>query len=134
MGVIHAALEAAKDAQTVLIDCPPGSACPVTESIRDADFCVLVCEATAFGFHNFKMVRELATVLGKPCGVVVNKAEGRYEPLEAYCREENLPVLARIPYRREMARMGAAGRLVTEDPELHRLFTDLWERIGGALR
>lgn len=31
------------------IDCPPGSACIVMESIRDADYCILVAEPTIFG-------------------------------------------------------------------------------------
>ena len=132
-GVIHAALQAAGRRGTIIIDCPPGSSCPVTESIQDADYCILVCEATAFGFHNFKMVHELASLLGKPCGVVVNKAEGVYEPLEAYCREQALPILARIPYRADLARKGAAGALVGEDPELAQILADIRTKIGGGL-
>ena len=31
------------------IDCPPGSACVVMESIKDADYCILVAEPTLFG-------------------------------------------------------------------------------------
>ena len=59
--------------KNIIIDCPPGSACSVMESIEDADYCLLVAEPTAFGFHNFCMVHELAGILGKPCGVVINK-------------------------------------------------------------
>ncbi len=53
--VIRQALQHAKG--TTVLDCPPGSACSVMESIMDADYCVLVVEPTAFGFHNFRMVR-----------------------------------------------------------------------------
>ena len=66
-----------------VIDCPPGSACSVMESIMDADYCLLVAEPTAFGFHNFQMVHELAALLGKPYGVVVNKRAGEYAPITA---------------------------------------------------
>ena len=38
------------------IDCPPGSACIVMESIKDADYCVLVAEPTLFGVHNLNIV------------------------------------------------------------------------------
>ena len=131
VGVIRAALEQAESDETVVIDCPPGSACTVTESIQDADFCILVCEATAFGFHNFKMVHELAKLLGRRCGVIVNKAEGTYEPLERYCREEKLPVLARIPYDGELAKLGAEGRILAEKPEISELFRGVWAQIGG---
>ena len=133
VGVIHAALKAAQSDETVIIDCPPGSGCSVTESIADADFCILVCEATAFGFHNFRMVHELAQLLGKPCGVVINKAEGTYEPLEAFCREQKLPILARIPYRAELAKKGAAGELLIGVPEIRQTLEALWGKIGGSV-
>jgi len=40
----------------IFIDCPPGSSCTVMESIRDADFCILVAGPTVFGVHNLGMV------------------------------------------------------------------------------
>lgn len=46
-----------------LIDCPPGSACVVMESILDADYCILVAEPTVFGVHNLNMVYELVQIL-----------------------------------------------------------------------
>ncbi len=68
--------EALKQAEGLtIIDGPPGSACSVMESVMDADFCILVAEPTAFGFHNFQMVYELVTLLGRKCGVIINKEE-----------------------------------------------------------
>ena len=87
--VIHQVLEEAGDQEkTIIVDCPPGSACSVMESITDVDYCLLVAEPTAFGFHNFTMVHELAVLLGKPCGVVINKYEEPYQALEKYCEEQ----------------------------------------------
>ena len=78
------------------------------ESVMDADFCVLVAEPTAFGFHNFQMVYELVSLLGKPCGVVINKQDAPYEPLEQFCREQGLPILAKNPLRfRDLAASGS---------------------------
>ena len=76
---------------------PAGSACSVMECVMAADYCVLVAEPTAFGFHNFQMVYELAALLGKPCGVAINKQELPYGPLEDFCRERGVPILARLP-------------------------------------
>nr|WP_296009970.1 ATP-binding protein [uncultured Blautia sp.] len=116
----------------IIIDCPPGSACSVMESIEDADYCLLVAEPTAFGFHNFCMVHELAGVLGKPCGVVINKYEEVYEPLEDYCREYELPVLLRIPYEEEIASAVSKGKILSEQsPEYKERFQALLSRIGG---
>ena len=122
---------AAGEAFTV-VDCPPGSACAVMESVEACDYCLLVAEPTAFGFHNFKMVYELAHLLGKPCGVVINKMDEPYEPLESFCEEHGIPVLLRIPFRRELAALAAQGRLVSqEDAAAARMFRELLEKLGG---
>lgn len=118
--------------KNIIIDCPPGSACSVMESIEDADYCLLVAEPTAFGFHNFCMVHELAGILGKPCGVVINKYEEVYEPLEEYCRKHELPVLLRIPYEEEIASAVSKGMILSEQsPEYKAKFQALLSRIGG---
>lgn len=130
--VIRQALKRARG--LTVIDCPPGSACPVMESAADADYCLLIAEPTAFGFHNFQMVYELAALLGKPCGVVINKQEEPYAPLERFCGENNLPVLERIPYDPKIAALSAEGRILSEQDEAFRsLFRNLLERIGGAV-
>ena len=127
--------EALKQAEGLtIIDGPPGSACSVMESVMDADFCILVAEPTAFGFHNFQMVYELVTLLGRKCGVIINKEETPYEPLEDFCREHDLKILCRIPYSPRIGAMAAAGELVSrKDPELGRLFADVLKQIGGVL-
>lgn len=127
--------EALKQADGVtIIDCPPGSACSVMESVMDADYCVLVAEATAFGFHNFKMVYELVSLLGKKCGVVINKQEIPFETLETFCKEQHLDVIARIPYDPEIAALAADGQIVSEKNEqTHKIFAELFEKIGGAI-
>ncbi len=130
--VIREALKAAEG--TTIIDCPPGSACSVMESVMDADFCVLVAEPTAFGFHNFQMVYELVTLLHKKCGVVINKQETPYEPLERFCQERQIPVLAVIPYRQELASAISAGEVACEKvASLAEQFQSLLQKIGGAL-
>lgn len=131
--VIREALKQREDGLTV-IDCPPGSACSVMESVMDADFCVLVAEPTAFGFHNFQMVYELVTLLNKKCGVVINKQEIPYEPLETFCRERQIPVLIRIPFDPEIAALAAEGEMVSQKNEhAKQIFEDLLRQIGGVV-
>lgn len=116
-----------------ILDCPPGSSCPVMESAMDADYCLLVAEPTAFGLHNFRMVYELSSLLGKKCGVLINKQDAPYEPLERFCREAGLPILERIPFDREAAECIAAGEIAAEKlPRYRELFTRLLEKIGGG--
>lgn len=127
MPVIKRAMSyAAPDDRLTIIDCPPGSGCPVLECVQFSDVCLLVAEPTAFGLHNLKLVCELTKVIGRPGAVVINKTSGRYAPLEEFCRENNMPVLARIPYTHELASLGARSDLAVEASEEYRaLFSGL---------
>lgn len=125
--IIKAVLAHAAPAEGLtIIDCPPGSACPVMESVQDADYCVLVTEQTAFGLHNLEMVYELVTLLGKPCGIVVNKADGEYPPLDQFFAVHSIPVLCRIPYHEHLASLGADAQIgVLCDHDMAELFRGL---------
>ena len=119
----------------IVIDCPPGSACSVVESIQDADYCILVAEPTVFGAHNFEMVHELVTIMNKPCGVVINKAEEGNTLMDDICAEKGLKVIAKIPYRKETARAGANGQIAVEiDAHLREVFADLWRVITEEVK
>lgn len=132
IALIHEAVNRAQGLS--ILDCPPGSACPVMETVREADFCLLVAEPTAFGLHNFTMVYELCRLLGKPCGVVINKEDSPYEALDSFCRRQGLPVLSRIPFDRELAECIAAGEIAAEKlPRYGELFRQLLEKIGGLV-
>ncbi|WP_177566292.1 4Fe-4S binding protein [uncultured Phascolarctobacterium sp.] len=100
-----------------VIDCPPGSGCSVMESVTASNCCVLVAEPTAFGFHNFRMVYKLVKLFDKPCFVVINKEDTPYEPLEEFCVQNKVPVLLRIPYSSELAKLGAEGKLAYEQDQ-----------------
>ena len=133
VAVIQKALETAGDQGDVIIDCPPGSACNVQESIADADYCLLAAEPTAFGLHNFQMVYELVSLHGKPCGVVINKEEKPYGPLDDFCREHDLPILLRIPFDRDLGSMLAGGELACRRrPVFAQALEALARKIGGS--
>ena len=121
------------DDETVIYDCPPGSACSVQESIQNADYCILAAEPTAFGFHNFQMVEELIRLHRKPCGVIIDKEETPYKPLEDFCREKKLPILMRIPFSKKLAGSISRGELAAaEDPMLKAQFKEVLMKIGGT--
>ena len=123
------------DAGNVIIDCPPGSACPVVESIQDADYCILVAEPTVFGVHNFEMVHELVQIMNKPCGVIINKAIEGNHIMDDVCASENLRVLAKIPYRDNTALDGANGKIAAEtDDDLRETFEGIWRAIAEEVK
>lgn len=112
------------------IDCPPGSACTVMESIKEADYCVLAAEPSVFGAHNLRMVHELVQVFDKPFGVVLNKCGEGANPSEEYCMYKGIRILCRIPYDPDLGRIHSEARIAVRDNENYRvLFTDLLKTI-----
>lgn len=117
-----------------LIDCPPGSACVVMESIKDADYCLMVAEPTLFGAHNLAMVVELVRLFGKPHGVVLNKClEGAANPSETFCIEQGIPVLGKIPFDLELGAINSNGEiLVRAQAHYAALFSGLLLKVKEA--
>ncbi len=112
------------------IDCPPGSACSVMESIKDADYCVLVAEPTIFGVHNLSMVYELVTLFKKPFGIVINKCLEGENLVDQFCLEKGAKVLERIPYDPELGTLNSNGIIISRENEKFKtLFSNLLETI-----
>jgi len=105
------AMLAASSADAV-IDAPPGVSCPALNAVMDADVILLVTEPTPFGFYDFRLAHQAFAPLRKPMGVVVNRAGIGDESVQDYCAEHGLPLLAEIPYSRDVAEAYARGRVV----------------------
>ena len=119
----------------VLIDCPPGSACIVMESIKDADYCILVAEPTVFGVQNLNMVYDLVRLFGKPYGVVLNKCLNGENPAEKFCMEKSIPILGRIPFDHELGTLNSDAKIVVRESERFRiLFSTLLESVMKEVR
>jgi MinD superfamily P-loop ATPase len=111
---------------TVIIDAPPGTSCPVVESVRGCDFCILVTEPTPFGLHDLKISVEVLKKLALPFGVVINRCGLGDDRTETYCRDGNIPILMKIPFKKEIAAAYSRGDpVVTAFPEYREMFTKL---------
>ncbi len=114
----------------VLIDAPPGVSCPAVNAVMDADVIVLVTEPTPFGCYDLALAHEAFKNIGKPMGVVINRAGLGEDAVYAQCREAGLPILAEIPYDRTIAQAYARGRIISETSDRFKeVFTDLAENI-----
>jgi MinD superfamily P-loop ATPase len=119
----------------VVIDAPPGVSCPAVNAVMDSDVIVLVTEPTPFGRHDLALAHEAFTPLGKPMGVVVNRAGLGDEGVFDFCHEAGLPVLAEIPFDRRAAEAYCQGRVIAEiSPEFEALFTGLRESVRSMAR
>ncbi|MGI6751142.1 MAG: 4Fe-4S binding protein [Anaerovoracaceae bacterium] len=120
----------------VFIDCPPGSACIVMESIKNADYCILVAEPTLFGVHNLEMVYQLVSLFDKPFGVVLNKClDGEYNPSQDFCEKKGIKILGSIPYDTQLGLLNSNGEIAVEVSERYRdIFTNLLNTIREECR
>ena len=116
--------------QLNIIDCPPGSSCIVMESIKDADYCILVAEPTIFGLHNLKMVYELVQLFSKPFGVVLNKCSKGKNPAEEFCIKENIAILGKISFDKMLGTENSnAHIIVRQNAQYNELFTSLLGKV-----
>lgn len=95
-----------------IFDCPPGTSCSMVASVKCSDFVILVTEPTPFGLNDLILAVRTVRQLNKPVGVIINRYGIGNDDLEAWCKKENLDILACIPYDREIARLTSEGEMV----------------------
>lgn len=96
----------------LIYDAPPGTSCPVVETISDADFVILVTEPTPFGVYDLKLTVDLLREVNKPFGVFVNKAGLGDSEVYEFLKNENIDLLGEIPFSKEYASLYAKGEIV----------------------
>ena len=121
---------------SVIQDASPGTSCPVVETMRGADFVLMVTEPTPFGLHDLRLAVEVARgELGLLVGVVINRDGIGDEGVEEYCAAEGIPILMRIPLDRRIAEVYSEGGLVTEAlPEYREQLRRLYQKIRQEVK
>ena len=118
--------------RVVILDAQPGTSCPVVETMRDADFVLMVTEPTPFGLHDLRLAVDVARgELGLPVGVVVNRDGIGDSSVDEYCTTEGVPILMRIPLDRRIAEAISEGRALVEAmPEFGGAFQELYRQVA----
>ena len=120
--------------QINIIDAPPGTSCPVVETIRNTDYVILVSEPNPFGLHDLKLAHQLVQELNIPTGLVINKNEPGFPQLEEYCQENHLDILMHIPFKKEYSQHISEGKTLDQlDPTLQEKFITIFEKIKTSL-
>jgi MinD superfamily P-loop ATPase len=118
---------------TAIIDAPPGTSCPVVESVRGSDFCLLVTEPTPFGLNDLTLAVEMLRKLNIPFGVIINRSDIGDNKVDKYCKRENIRILMRIPFKKEIAAAYSKGiPLVIENPVFKQKFNELYKDIKNC--
>jgi MinD superfamily P-loop ATPase len=118
----------------VILDAPPGTACPVIETVKGSDFCLLVTEPTPFGLNDLELAVGMLERLGIPIGVAINKADVGDRKVWDYCDSQNIPILMEIPMDRQIAESYSRGiPIVVENPFYIQKFEGLFEKIKNQI-
>jgi MinD superfamily P-loop ATPase len=115
-------LNSSEDVDVVILDAPPGTSCPVVETVADSDYVILVTEPTPFGLYDLKLTVEMLREIQKPFGVVINKAGTGDHKVHDYLSDQQIELLGELPYSMEYASKYATGDILNNpsiETEIH---------------
>lgn len=116
-----------------ILDCPPGTSCPVIAAVSGVDFVVMVTEPTPFGLYDLKLAVDVIRKIGLPFGVVINRSCENDKLIEDWAKEENINILTKIPDDRKVAECYSKGELVLRAmPEFKKYFEPLLSIVKEA--
>ncbi len=101
----------------IIYDAPPGTSCPVVETISDVNYIILVAEPTLFGLHDLNLMVRLVKELEIPFGVIINKAGLGSNSIYEFLEHETIDLLGEIPFSKEYAGQYAEGKITEFIPD-----------------
>ncbi len=121
--------------KTVIIDAPPGTSCPVIESVKNSDFAILVTEPTPFGLNDLKLAVEMIRTLKIPYGLVINRSDIGNDDVRLYCKDEKIDILLEIKNDRKIAEAYSRGTSLVEiytefRTKFQKLYHEIVRRAG----
>jgi len=114
-----------------IYDAPPGTSCPVIETVRSSDLVILVTEPSPFGLNDLQLAVETIRQMGNPFGVVINRYGVGNDSVDRYCETEGIPVLARLPNDQRAAELYTRSQLIYR--ELPRFRSEL-EKVANYIK
>lgn len=122
-----------KDFKIQILDCPPGTSCPVIAAVNGVDFVIMVTEPTPFGLYDLKLAVDVVRKIDLPFGIVINRSCENDSLIENWAKEENIKILTKIPDDRKIAECYSKGKLVLRAmPEFKKYFEPLVKIVREA--
>ncbi|MFC1761985.1 P-loop NTPase [Planctomycetota bacterium] len=119
----------------MILDSPPGTSCPVVETLHDVDFVLLITEPTPFGQNDLELAVAMVRELERPFAVVINRSDVGDSRVKDYCRVEDVPVLLEIKNDRAIAEVYSRGELLIDALEGYDIvFKHLYDGIMAHIK
>ncbi len=100
-----------------IIDGSPGIGCPVIASLSGADMVLIVAEPSLSGISDMERIIKTANQFQTKIAVCVNKYDtntNNTEKIEAFCKEQKLPFIGRIPFDSEAVKAINDARTIVD--------------------
>lgn len=121
--------------ETIIIDGPPGTGCPVISSVTGTNKAIIVTEPTNSGFHDMKRVLEITANFKVKSYVVINKYdlnEHISNKIESWCVENDKPVIGKIAFDVEIVTAMINCQSITEwkpQSETSKEIIRIWKQV-----
>ena len=134
--LIKAVKKHAPPAELQILDAPPGTACPLLETVEGCDLVLLVTEPTPFGLNDLELAIQTVRKLNLPFRVLINRANADSEPaVEQFCQRSSSVIIGRIPDDRRIAESYSNGEMICDSlPEYRPVFKAVVERSMSLAR
>ncbi|MGC9367440.1 MAG: P-loop NTPase [bacterium] len=122
-------------AEYLLVDGPPGIACPVNAALTGTNLAVIVTEPTLSGIHDLERIIRVAEQFKITSYCIINKYDidvNNAEKIQEVCAKFNIPVIAEIPFSTEIYKSVEKQQIFTEsypDHPISDIFKNILEKI-----
>lgn len=125
------------EADLAIIDGSPGIGCPVISSLSGVDMVLIVAEPSVSGISDMERIIKTAQIFQTKIAVCINKYDtnlSNTEKIEAFCRQNLLPVVGRIPFDPEAVKAVNIGQTIVDmDCAAGRSVNDVFGRTMSIL-
>ena len=122
-------------ADYVINDGPPGIGCAAISSVTGTNAVLLVIEPTHSGLHDVARVVDLIDSFKIPAFALINKYninEDVVVQIEEYLKKNDIPLIAKIPFDKEMVEAMVNEQTIVEynpESEISKKIKQVWEAI-----
>jgi MinD superfamily P-loop ATPase len=119
----------------IINDGPPGIGCAAISSLSGTDLALIVIEPTVSGLHDARRLVELIRSFKIKIYAIINKCNinlGMAGNIEEYMRMNNIPLIAKVPFDKQVVEAMIAGKTIVEynpSSDISNIIEKIWESI-----